>query len=186
MDLLTALNSFTETRLSEFSINIQYNSNKQLNIKGDFTKSGESIYANYKLMDLAAGSQEPDERKAKIKALIRLVQLIQVKLIKNRVNVEKAFINEVGPKTLFEFQEYLNSLSEEDVKENIPVYNEKLVEENGHLFYTITYSGDAVTNLAHIQEGKYETLSGIQKSKSFEITEEDSIGSKKYSVKEAV
>ncbi|MDH5681132.1 MAG: hypothetical protein OEZ36_06080 [Spirochaetota bacterium] len=137
--------------------------NNELEFEVYFTKNANSIYAHYDPMNLIAGSQTKDEKEAKIKAVMRLVQMIEIRLdsYKKDGSFNKLFVEEVEPKTKEKFIDYAMksdlSFPYENSKKKIPVFDEEFSVSGNEYKFGLTLKG-YVTNLKTIQRSHCESV----------------------------
>ncbi len=135
------------TNIGAFDLEIKIPS-KEFQVSGYFVKSGSSIYAhlNQDEIKLVAGSQDTDEKRAMLKALFRVITLLELNLMQSE---------DLKDEKLIAFKNFLdshkrNKLFIED-DENIPVFSEEIkTSENGLSIQSI-FKG-TVTNLDKIHQ----------------------------------
>jgi len=180
MNLLEAIKNHKKQVIKKGNFNLiikDQNGDKISEFSGYFTKSGQSIYAHNKNFGLVAGSQTKDENEAKIKAIMRLVQMIAINVLHsnteqllkssdtNLINFIK-FVNKSG------FIQLINDDS------NIPVYTEQLKETENGYNYLFRRLKNTVTDLKYLQRTEYDSLS--ESEQIVEISAEKNIGNMEY------
>ena len=181
MDLITAIKEHQSDYKGQFHLIINDQDKSQIiDFNGYFTKSGQSIYAHYDDLGLVAGSQSKNENEAMMKSIMRLIQMITIKI--SRTTSKSDF--KVSADKLLKFQEFIkrSGLVElDESKTDIPVYSELFENtENGHR-YSLKKLRSTVSNLKDIQESKHELLNENNSNQIINIlTEKDTIAKKEY------
>lgn len=162
MNILDALKNHKPVDLGKFSVEIKFSKDKAVQFSGRFTQDGPSIYANYDAMNLVAGSQDSDEQLAKIKSIMRLVTLIELRLLffRKLENYSNLFYGLVSPEDKANFICFAESLEFDQFYENeivIPVESESLEKTKNGYIYKRSHIG-SVTDLSHIQEPESDLL----------------------------
>ena len=153
MNLLEALEQRTINEIGKFHLEIKNKNGKLVfNLDGFFTQRGESIYAHYKELRLMAGSQTENKKEARIKAIMRLIRLLAIRVLRDE---------EIQDEKLINFKQFIieNQMFEIDNdEENIPVYSEIFEPtDNGYRYYLKKHP-ETVKDLADLQKHKIERL----------------------------
>lgn len=141
------MHNFNSINKGAFDLGIKIPS-KEFQIDGYFVKSGNSIYAhiNQDEIKLVAGSQDVDEKRAMLKALFRLINLLELNLMESEI---------LKDENLQAFKVFLDNHKRNklyiDDKENIPVFSEEIRNSENGLSIQSIFKG-TVTNLDMIHQ----------------------------------
>ncbi|MCZ8238220.1 MAG: hypothetical protein O9346_11745 [Leptospiraceae bacterium] len=141
------MHSFNSINKGSFDLKINIPT-KEFQISGYFVKSGSSIYAhlNQDEIKLVAGSQDKDEKRAMLKALFRVINLLELNLMQSenlkdeKLNAFKSFLDN-----------HKRSKLHLDDDENIPVFSEEIRSSENGLSIQSVFKG-TVTNLDKIHQ----------------------------------
>ena len=130
-----------------------------LEFEGYFSRSEASTYANFDPMMLVAGSQDPDPEMARVKALFRLVTMIELRLNaykSDESDYRGLFEEEVSSEIWERFTGYakkrFSDLNEKANSQLIPVYSENFSREKEGVFEIRFQQRSAVRNIAELQK----------------------------------
>ncbi|MCR8640778.1 hypothetical protein BEN44_19680 [Leptospira interrogans serovar Ricardi] len=156
MKIIEAIRNHKPIDLGQFSVEIKLSGNKSVKFSGRFTQDGPSIYAHYDSMNLVGGSQDSEEQSTKIKAVMRLVSLIELRLLffKKLGDYERLFYDFVSQEDKDNFIFFAETLDWNDYYDNdelIPVETESLEKTESGFIYKRVCIG-TVSDLSHIQE----------------------------------
>ncbi|TGL87676.1 hypothetical protein EHQ68_06815 [Leptospira congkakensis] len=180
MNILDALKQHKPRDLGKFSVEIKFTNNKAVKFSGRFTQDGPSIYAHYDAMNLVGGSQDSDEQSAKIKSIMRLVSLIELRLLffKKLGDYERLFYDSVSQEDKDNFVSFADTLRWDDHYDNdelIPVETESLEKtEDGFIYKRVHI--DKVSDLSHIQTLESDLMNQKKIDTTQVILEEKLIG----------
>lgn len=185
MNILEALKSHKPKDLGKFSVEIKFNIDKAVKFSGRFTQDGPSIYSHYDSMNLVAGSQDSDEQLAKIKSLMRLVSLIELRLLffKKLGDFESLFYESVSQEDINNFICFSNTLTWDKYynhDELIPIETESLEKtENGFIYKRVPTG--VVSDLSNIQTLEADLIHQ-KKTESFRVILEQKLLSQNFTL----
>lgn len=164
MNLLEARTQLRSERLDDFCLDIYFGSNK-VEVKGFFSKTGPSIYANLPDFNLTAGSGATRSEEAKTKAVARVLHLLEMQLL-HEEDTESA--------SLANFRDYLRKKENDHPKyfpneeKEIPIFNETVeLPDDGRYQVTMKRRG-SIQNLRDIQNLAQKDIQGNPTSSSTE------------------
>ncbi|EJP16636.1 hypothetical protein [Leptospira interrogans] len=163
MNIIEAIRNHKPIDLGKFSVEIKLADGKFVKFSGRFTQDGPSIYAHYDAMNLVGGSQDSDEQSAKIKAVMRLVSLIELRLLffKKLGDYERLFYDSVSQEDKDNFISFAKTLqwgNYYDDDELVPVETESLEKTESGFIYKRIHVG-TVSDLSNIQEFEADLIS---------------------------
>lgn len=185
MNILDALKNHKPMDLGKFSVDIKFAKGKAVQFTGRFTKDGPSTYANYDAMNLVAGSQDSDEQLAKIKSLMRLVSLIELRLLyfKKLGDYNNLFYESVREEDIQNFISFSGTLNwndHYDHEELIPIETESLEKTDNGFIYKRVPAG-VVSDLSNIQTLEADLINQ-KKFESFRVILEQKILSQNFTL----
>jgi len=133
MNILKAIRKNKPKWKEKFLVNTRF----VLEFEGYFTQSGNSIYAHYDDMGLVASDLVGVVHKSKMTALIRLIDLMELKLAlhKKDNDYNNLFVKEMPKEIIEKFIDYSEKYIILDEyffdEDNIPVYYEKFKNIHG-------------------------------------------------------
>ena len=127
VNLLEAGTQLKSERLDDFSININFG-DEQVEVKGFFSKTGSSTYANLPDFNLTAGSGATIPEEAETKAIARVFHLLEIQLLHEEDTKSTPLAN---------FRDYLRKRENNQPKyllneeKEIPIFNETVESTAG-------------------------------------------------------
>ena len=148
MNLLEASTQLKSEPLDDFCLDIYFGANKKVEVKGFFSKTGSSIYANLPDFNLTAGSGATISEEVKTKAVARVLHLLKIQLL---------YEEDTKSASLANFRDYLRKKENDqpeyllNEEKEIPIFNET-VEPRPDGSYRVTMKrGRSIQNLRDIQ-----------------------------------
>lgn len=144
MSLLKAIREYSPDTIGQFSVKVYYADQKFYTFKGEFTKAGKSLYSSFREMNLIAGSQDSNLERAKIKSIMRLLNLIdlRIRFFKKENDFTNLFFESISDDIRSTFTPYIEFLKEDEYYESesdIPVFSEELRKTGDSYTYIRTF-----------------------------------------------
>ena len=142
-------------------------------VKGEFqftfsvtiSKENDVVYAEYKKLDIVASSKKENETEAQITAILRLINLMEIKLIKHiQLNACNDLFLKVDDTEKEEIKGYCKLLEQEanDISEEIPIYSETIEKKTKNTYYYYFKQTGTCSDVSQVQSEKIKENSKIK------------------------
>lgn len=186
-NLSLAISEYSPVIVGEFSVKVYYTRQNFYEFKGEFTKAGKSLYSSFIEMNLIAGSQDSDQERAKIKSIMRLLNLIdqRIRFFKEEGDFTNLFVGNISDEIKNTFDSYIEFIKEDDFFKNeiqIPVFSEELHKTDNSYTYIRSFQ-KSIEDLDTI----YSDLKGLKAKtdyvkKEFDVRVEDDSVQQSYKI----